>query len=381
MSLLPKPVYGMLDERYSEVFSDLPRAPRQWLSRLVCGVVEGGGCTEPALASAMQRLGLRSATGESLEVSIRRFLSDRRVGVGSAYAPLLREVLGRRPTGLAILIVDQTPLKARLVRLQVSLAYHGRAVALAWAVYSARTGLGPEVWLSLFERVLDEAKALLPEGWMVRTLLDRGFVSPRIWDAVLARGWHPVLRLQQSVRVRKSRESERPVGELLGKEPGLIAVVGEIFKKGGWRVGTVTALRRDGMEESWLLASDLPAGEQRALEYAVRMHIEESFRDDKRSGWQWEQSRVTDPERAERLLLVLHLATLWCLSAGAIAVLTARARQWVRLSRPAWSLFHIGWAWLRHALAQPELVPLHHSLNHVPTWRTQLHPTLTATND
>src|SRR5581483_1940122 len=144
------------------------------------------------------------------------------------------------------------------------------------------------------------------------------------------------------------------------------------FKKGGWREATVTALRRDGQPEQWLLASDLPPGEARALEYAVRMHIEESFRDEKGQGWQWEQSRIRDLDRAERLLLVLHLASLWCLSCGAWAVATGRARQWVRLSRPEWSLFRIGWHWLRYALQHPDLVPLHHRLLALPMWRTPL---------
>ena len=69
---------------------------------------------------------------------------------------------------------------------------------------------------------------------------------------------------------------------------------------------------------------------------------------------------------------MLHLATLWVLSAGAVAVQTGIARRWVRLRRPAWSLFRIGWHGLRQALAQPEPVPLHHRLPHLPTWPTPL---------
>lgn len=41
-------------------------------------------------------------------------------------------------TRVLTLIIDATPLKDRLVRLQVSLAYHGRAVSLSWRVYAAR---------------------------------------------------------------------------------------------------------------------------------------------------------------------------------------------------------------------------------------------------
>lgn len=271
--------------------------------------------------------------------------------------PLLRPLLARWPAAVLVMIVDATPLKDRLVRLQASLAYHGRAVPLSWAVYPAAGVPAETSWRALFAAVLDGAAAVLPLGVPVLVLLDRGFTSPAVWDAVVGRGWHPVLRAQRTVRLRTADGSERAVGDLLGDAPGLVALAGQVFKKGGWRAATVTAVRRDGMAECWLLLADLPAGEQRALEYAVRMHIEQGFRDDKRQGGQWEQSRVTAPDRANRLLLVLHLATLWCLVAGAQAVQSGRARQWVRPSRPAWSLFRLGWHWLRHALARGEPPP------------------------
>ena len=258
------------------------------------------------------------------------------------------------------------------MRLEVALAYHGRAVPLAWAVYPARGIPAGQTWQALFERALDRAAAPLPPGRPVLLLLDRGFVSPAVWDAVIARGWHPVLRAQRSVRLRTPDGAEGPVGDLLGQDAGLVALAGEVFKKGGWRAAAATALRRDGLEEAWLLLSDLPPGEERALEYAARMHIEQAFRDDRSAGWRWEQSRVKDPERAERLLLVLHPATLWCLSLGAAAVQAGRARRWVRPRRPAWSLFRLGWTWLRQALLRPEPIPIHHRLPRVPTWPTPL---------
>lgn len=365
-------VYGMLREWHERALPDLAPACRGWLARLVCAVVEAGACTQPALATALQRLGLSTATGESLQVGIRRFLADPRVTAEAAHTPLVRATLAAWPSATLLLIADATALKDRLVRLEVALAYHGRTVPLAWAIYPAAGLPDGQTWQELLERLLDRAAALLPPGRTVLLLLDRGFVSPAVWDAALARGWHPVLRAQRSVRLQTADGAERPVGELLGAEPGLVALAGRVFEKGGWRTASVTALRQDGMEEAWLLLSDLPPGPQRALEYAARMHIEEGFRDDKAAGWRWEQSRVTQPERAERLLLVLHLATLWCLSAGAAAVRTGLARRWVRPSRPAWSLFRIGWAWLRQALIRPEPIPLHHRLPAVPTWRTPL---------
>lgn len=183
-----------------------------------------------------------------------------------------------------LLIVDRTALKDCLWRMELGLAYHGRTLPLSWAVSPGRGVPTETTWERLFVGLLDQAQALPPPGRSVGVLLDRGFVSPRLWDAIRARGWHLVLRATRTVRLRSDDGQEVALGDLLGAGPGLVTRAGAVFKKGGWRVATVTALRRPGQPQAWLLLSDQPAGEPRALEYRVRMHIEEHFRDDKGQG-------------------------------------------------------------------------------------------------
>src|SRR5260370_2963232 len=40
------------------------------------------------------------------------------------------------------------------------------------------------------------------------------------------------------------------------------------------------------------------------------------FKDTKRGGWGWHQTKMVDPERAERLWLAIAVATLWAVSVG-----------------------------------------------------------------
>jgi hypothetical protein len=78
------------------------------------------------------------------------------------------------------------------------------------------------------------------------------------------------------------------------------------------------------------------------------------FRALKSFGWQWQRSRVRQPERVERLLLVLALATLW-LAALAQRVLK---RGWRPLleerSRRCYSTFHLGLRWLTRLLTNEQ---------------------------
>jgi len=48
----------------------------------------------------------------------------------------------------------------------------------------------------------------------------------------------------------------------------------------------------------------------------MRAWIEAGFKDFKRGGWRCEQTKMTRPQRAERLWLVMTVAMLWAVSVG-----------------------------------------------------------------
>ena len=49
---------------------------------------------------------------------------------------------------------------------------------------------------------------------------------------------------------------------------------------------------------------------------ALRWWQEESFKDLKSGGWQWQASHLTDPQRMQHLVLVMALAYAWWISLG-----------------------------------------------------------------
>ena len=65
-----------------------------------------------------------------------------------------------------------------------------------------------------------------------------------------------------------------------------------------------------------MLASDRPEGARQFRRYATRAWTEQLFRDEKGQGFHWEESRVSDPVHALRLVLLLALGTLLALSLG-----------------------------------------------------------------
>jgi hypothetical protein len=75
-----------------------------------------------------------------------------------------------------------------------------------------------------------------------------------------------------------------------------------------------------------LVLTDLPPAQADVAWYGLRAWIACSYKDMKRGGWHWEQTKMTDPRRAERVWLAMALATLWVVSVGCHAEATQPAR-------------------------------------------------------
>jgi hypothetical protein len=66
----------------------------------------------------------------------------------------------------------------------------------------------------------------------------------------------------------------------------------------------------------WLIVTDGAPTQATAVWYGMRSWIEGGLKDTKRGGWGWHQTKMVDPERAERLWLAIAVATLWAVSVG-----------------------------------------------------------------
>ena len=50
--------------------------------------------------------------------------------------------------------------------------------------------------------------------------------------------------------------------------------------------------------------------------YGLRMWIEHGYGQFKSAGWQWQKTRITEPDRAGRMWLAFASATLWVVAVG-----------------------------------------------------------------
>jgi hypothetical protein len=268
----------------------------------------------------------------------------------------------------------------------LALRWHGRAVPLIWQSWTAdQPG---QQWTRAIPRLCAAVAAVLPAGVEPVLLVDRGLGTAGLARTARRLGWHYLFRVHRRTRVRLPDGTVRTLGSLVqaappGESPtarrrreqaGCIdgAAVGAARRKRGgtwvsdWDAAlptNVVALANpDDPDDPWLLLTDLPASPARCREYRRRTQEEALFRDLKSFGWQWQDSRLQLPDRVDRLLLVLALATLW-IHALAQYVLRHHLRPLLEdRSRSCYSYFQLGLRWFRRCLASDHAPPCHLAL-------------------
>jgi TusA-related sulfurtransferase len=241
----------------------------------------------------------------------------------------------------ALLLLDETPKANDLRCLRVSLAYRHRAMPLASICY--RPHRLPQPMPKLVRQVLARAVAEVPAGVSIVVIADRGLAWPSIVDWCQKQKCHYLLRLQSTTQMRRGDGSIHAVKELAPR-PGCRPWCGtaEVFRKAGWRTASVIAQWPRGCQEPWLLVTDQSACAGRWQQYARRMWIEESFRDEKSQGFQWQSSRINDPRRTERLLLIMTIAQLLLISLGTWLIKRGHRRRYDPRRYRRLSLFQLG---------------------------------------
>jgi len=291
----------------------------------------------------------------SAQRRLERTLANDRLDPDSVWPQLARAVLGGWAGRPIVLILDETPNRNDLRCLKLTLAYRHRALPLLCVCYApgGQPGPMPQMIRELFRK----AAACLPEGAAVTLLADRGLAWPQVVDACRERGWHYVLRLQGQTRVRTADGREGSAADLAPHPGASWRGEAQVFKKSGWRTAAVAACWLKDCDGPWLLVSDRDDGPRLFRRYAKRVWTEELFRDEKSSGFQWEQSHVTDPAHAARLVLLMALATLLALGLGSRVIQAGLRRYLESGAKRTLSLFQIGLRWLRFCVNHDRPLP------------------------
>jgi len=173
----------------------------------------------------------------------------------------------------------------------------------------------------------------VPEEWFVLVLADRGLYARWLFQCIRRQGWHPFLRINHQGLFCPHGEAYRPLWSLAPRPETSWSGVGTCFK-GQPLACSLLAVWGEASQEPWFLVTDLPAAQADAAWYGLRTWIEGGFKDLKRGGWQWHQTGITTPQRAERFWVALAVVPSGSSASAAKLTPPNRSMDWNTCLRP-----------------------------------------------
>lgn len=262
--------------------------------------------------------------------------------VGRLVRRHVKKLQGQRVAGALLVSFDWTKVRSVHV-LMAAAVIKGRAVPLCWGSYADKT-LGKSQ-NALEEALLLTLKVMLGSDVKVILLADRGFGRTELGRFCQRVGFDYIIRIKSKVTVKFSGQSVR-----LDRYPvsrGACELHKNVLYRQHDPVKQHVVIRwKKGLpkksDQPWYLMTNLeldarPHQAARRISdlYARRFDIEELFRDAKSGqfGYALGQTRITRPDRLDRLILILVLAYLLLIGLGLWAKRNLPPRLWASNNR------------------------------------------------
>lgn len=299
--------------------------------------------------------------GRAKELSIvrrlSRFLANPTVRVREWYISVARNLLQSmaQTVGEIRLIADGTKVGFNHQLLIIAIAYHRRALPIAWTwIRCAKGHSSAHKQLALLAYV----RGLTPEKVPVVLVGDSEFGSVPVIRQLEKWHWDYVLRQKANHQVKLAGSNTwQRLGSLIHK-PGQSIWLGPALLSAKYAHPVNLLVHwKVGEDEPWLLATNLPSRGDTLRAYRRRMWIEEMFGDLKGNGFDLESTHLRHFARLSRLTLAAALLYVWLVSAGARGIKNGQRHLVDRKGRRDLSIFRIGLRLIERRLTNMLSIP------------------------
>jgi hypothetical protein len=299
-------VRGFIDGLYGP---DLHAKRVTALAGATLGVMAGA-----SLAVAMIGQALAQARGLVTKHAVKqvdRLMSNQGIDVWDSFARWVPQQVGARQDILVAMDWTDFDHDGQSTLVLSLVTGHGRAAPLLWlTVWKEEIATRRNDYEDACLRRLAET---IPAGCRVTVLADRGFGDQKLFAFLAELGFGYVIRFRGNIRVTSADGEAKPAAEWVGKGGRARKLRDARVTAQGRQVGAVVCVHAKSMKEPWCLAASDPAATAAVLvnHYAKRWTIEPQFRDTKdlRFGMGLSSTRIGEPTRRDRLLLVSAFAT------------------------------------------------------------------------
>jgi len=308
-------VRGFIDELYGH---DLHAKRVEALAGATLGVMAGA-----SLAVAMIGQALAQARGLVTKHAVKqvdRLMSNSGIDVWDSFVRWVPQQVGTRHDILVAMDWTDFDRDGQSTLVLSLVTSHGRAAPLIWlTVWKDEIATRRNDYEDACLRRLAET---VPPGCRVTILADRGFGDQKLFAFLGELGFGYVIRFRGNIRVADASGETRAAAEWVGKGGRARKLRDARVTAEGRQVGAVVCVHAKGMKEPWCLAASDPEATAAVLvnHYARRWTIEPQFRDTKdlRFGMGLSATRIGEPMRRDRLLLVSAFATALLTLLGAV---------------------------------------------------------------
>ena len=298
-------------------------------------------------------LPLQHCLAGSWQRRCRRWLTNERIDAAMLYGPLVLWAIQhwQKPGQALHLALDTTVLWNRYCVVMLSVVVHGRAIPLLWQTLEHPSA---SVSAAVVTGLLQRADRLLTGFSAITVLADRGFPSAELlgWFEGRER-WQYVMRLRADTWIHGTaapmgcevRRLRLACGHCRGFRD--VQLWGDGCQRANlvlaWPVGIKAS-------EPWYLVSNCDPSLDLVWTYGQRFCCEQLFRDQKSGIFQLQNSRLRDPSRIDRLLLVVSIAALISSLQGYAVSLSGQRHRVDPHWKRGLSFARIGLHWLQQSV-------------------------------
>ena len=342
-------LYNRLDEKLRALVQVKNRKQvTNWLW-IIVGILESESCNLSQIANCLPM----ETKAESRVTLIRRWLRNSQVNVWPFYKKVLEHVLAGWTSVEVDLILDGVMVFGdRWQIFRVSLRHGCRAIPIAWTIVEGKGLVQVNKLKSMLEKVQRFMKRYVKQ---VTLLADAGFRDCDWAQLCLDLGWNYAIRIACNTYITlPDGTSDRldnwvPINRNRYFQNALLTRETKLQTN----VSVTWTTDEKGQPEMVAIITNQIACRARLREYAGRMGIEQSFRDDKSGGFDLAHTRLQHAQRIDHLLLALAIATLWCHELGEFVLQQGEPARCVvdPAHERTLSLFQLGLRWLKRFLA------------------------------
>jgi len=325
---------------------------------MLLGIIKTGKSYLHSLGSAFPQ----SIDLESRVKKVKRWLLSKYNDWQISFVPCIQHILAAYmgQNKQMVFAIDGSEVADGCTALMISLVVGKRAIPICWVVRACKKGhLPAQMHLELFTLLHQ-----LLEGYQNVVILGDGeFDNHQVIQAAQHWQWHFVLRTAKNTRIFDGH-NEYAIGELAPMRGQYFVHVQDVaYTKQRYGPVNATCWHESKWDQPIYLLSNFELAYDTAWYYRKRWSIETFFGDIKSRGFNIQKSKLSDPQRVAKLLIIACLAYILVFRLGQQERNSPLIPKVTRKDRMDLSIFTLGYKLVQYCLKQAIPIIFSFSMN------------------